>query len=137
MKIFCRALFEKIREISFSSLFALCTLIARRPLELWKNDFNQWCQQPAGSQKNNFADFLKKGPTKNFHFTFFSIPRQATLKLCKPFPCIVSKTWNFFSLPVDQPFMMFEIFPKLRNCQRMLCTQFYAYSFIFEPLNLF
>ena len=51
-------------------------------------------------EEKNFADFLKKGPTKNFHFTFSSIPRQVTLWLCKPFSCIVSKTWNFFSLPV-------------------------------------
>ena len=65
--------------------------------------------------KKNFADFLKKGPTKNFHFTFSSIPRQVTKRLCNPFSCIVSNTWNFFSLPVTYNHFLGKCLNKINN----------------------
>ena len=51
-------------------------------------------------KKKYFADFLKKPPIENLIFTFSSIPRHVTLRLCNPLKWVFSKTWNFFSLPV-------------------------------------
>ena len=50
--------------------------------------------------EKKISRIFSKRARQKFHFTFSSIPRQVTLRLCKPFSCIVSKTLNFFSLPV-------------------------------------